>query len=156
MIFFIPRYSFTSAVRLIARGPNEEETAQFAALLADTLRNAIRDVNAEHGFDPEAISKKKDSEKDEEQNVGASRDAAGRNYVNLRAVERPRPPLCARVLGPAPAPFAKLRGNFRFHLQVLGAPSNLLREAVKRVVEAKLKTPKDVQWIVDVDPLDSL
>ena len=56
----------------------------------------------------------------------------------------------------APAPFAKLRGNYRFHLQLYGTPGDLLREAAKRVLDAKLKTPAAVQWIVDVDPLDSL
>ena len=84
------------------------------------------------------------------------RDAAGRTFISPQAVQRPRPPLAAKILGPAPAPFAKLRGNYRFHLQALGAPGDLLREAAERVCAAKLKTPRDVQWIVDVDPLDSL
>ena len=43
----------------------------------------------------------------------------------------------------------------RENLHILGSPS-LLREAARRVVESKLKHPAAVQWIVDVDPLDSL
>jgi primosomal protein N' (replication factor Y) len=52
-----------------------------------------------------------------------------------------------RVLGPAAAPFAKLRGLFRFHLQLQGPDG-----AVIGIV----KEPKDVQWIVDVDPLEMM
>ena len=84
------------------------------------------------------------------------RDAQGRNVASLRPPRRPRPPLVTRLVGPAPAPFAKLRGNFRFHLQLYGTPGELLREAARRVLESKLKRPAAVQWIVDVDPLDSL
>jgi primosomal protein N' (replication factor Y) len=36
----------------------------------------------------------------------------------------------ARVLGPAPAPFSKLRGKYRFQLQVQGPQSKKLRQAV--------------------------
>ncbi len=142
---------FTSAIRFVARGPDERETAEFAQTLGASLRDAIRDVNLARGYDPEAEKKKI-----EEEGLGEPlRDASGRNFVSL-SVKRARPPLVARILGPAPAPFAKLRGNFRFHLQMMGTPSALLREATERVVDAKLKTPRDVQWIVDVDPLDSL
>jgi primosomal protein N' (replication factor Y) len=59
-------------------------------------------------------------------------------------------------LGPAPAPFAKLRGEYRFHLQMIGSPGELLREAARRVVDSKPKAPRDVRWIVDVDPLEML
>jgi primosomal protein N' (replication factor Y) len=60
-----------------------------------------------------------------------------------------------RVLGPAPAPIAKLRGHFRFHIQLHGPDSAELRRAV-RSATAELKEPEDVQWFVDVDPLDML
>ena len=61
----------------------------------------------------------------------------------------------ARVLGPAPCPFSKLRGKFRFQIQLQGPDGEKLR---KSVVEATtgLKTPEEVQWIVDVDPIDML
>ncbi len=61
----------------------------------------------------------------------------------------------ARLLGPAPAPFAKLRGRYRFQIQVQGANADLLRSAT-RAATATLVPPEDVQWIVDVDPLDML
>ena len=61
----------------------------------------------------------------------------------------------ARVLGPAPAPFSKLRGKFRFHLQIQSPDGDKLRQAVRQAT-ANLKPPDGVQWIVDVDPLDML
>jgi primosomal protein N' (replication factor Y) len=61
----------------------------------------------------------------------------------------------ARVLGPAAAPIAKLRGKFRFHILLAGTTFEPLRTAV-RLAGERLKTPSDVLWIVDVDPLDML
>jgi primosomal protein N' (replication factor Y) len=61
----------------------------------------------------------------------------------------------ARVLGPAPAPFAKLRGRYRFQIQLHGPDGELLRAAVTKAT-ADLRPPEDVQWIADVDPLEML
>ena len=61
----------------------------------------------------------------------------------------------ARLLGPAPAPFAKLRGKYRFQIQIQGRDGDKLRSAVREAT-ADLKPPEDVQWIADVDPLDML
>jgi primosomal protein N' (replication factor Y) len=61
----------------------------------------------------------------------------------------------ARVLGPAPAPFAKLRGQYRYQIQIQGPDGEKLRAVVKKIT-AELKTPGDVQWIVDVDPIDMM
>jgi primosomal protein N' (replication factor Y) len=61
----------------------------------------------------------------------------------------------ARILGPAAAPFARLRGNYRFQIQLQGVDGAGLRNAVRRAT-AKLEPPEDVQWIVDVDPLDMM
>lgn len=60
-----------------------------------------------------------------------------------------------RVLGPAPAPIAKLRGMFRFHALLQDPDRDRLRTVVRQAT-AELKPPDDVQWIVDVDPLDVL
>jgi primosomal protein N' (replication factor Y) len=60
-----------------------------------------------------------------------------------------------RVLGPAPAPLAKLRGKFRYHLLLLAQQSDPLRQAVRLATE-NLLLPDDVQWIADVDPQDML
>ena len=60
-----------------------------------------------------------------------------------------------RILGPAPAPMAKLRGNFRYQIQLHSTDAGLLRDLVRRVT-AELKDPDGVAWIVDVDPLDMM
>lgn len=60
-----------------------------------------------------------------------------------------------KMLGPAPAPFAKLRGLYRFHIHLHALDGDLLRETV-RTVSLRLKTPKEIQWIIDVDPIDML
>ncbi|MEX2111643.1 MAG: primosomal protein N', partial [Pirellulales bacterium] len=60
-----------------------------------------------------------------------------------------------RVLGPAPAPIPKLRGEYRFQIQLHGAIGAALRDAVRGTMAA-LKPPDEVQWIADVDPLDML
>jgi primosomal protein N' (replication factor Y) len=71
------------------------------------------------------------------------------------AAETARRDLKARILGPAPAPIAKLRGQFRFHLQAQAADGEQLRQAMQNATSA-LKPADDVQWAVDVDPLDMM
>lgn len=61
----------------------------------------------------------------------------------------------ARLLGPAPAPFAKLRGLYRFQLQVQHPDGAPLRAAVHEATH-DVKSPDQVQWIVDIDPLEML
>jgi primosomal protein N' (replication factor Y) len=60
-----------------------------------------------------------------------------------------------RILGPAPAQFAKLRGQFRYQLQLQSADGEALRAAVRSATEG-LKLPDGLNWIVDVDPWDMM
>lgn len=60
-----------------------------------------------------------------------------------------------RVLGPAPCPFARLKGRYRFQIQTQGPDGEQLRAAVAEAT-AGLEPPENVQWIVDVDPVDML
>jgi primosomal protein N' (replication factor Y) len=60
-----------------------------------------------------------------------------------------------RVLGPAPAPNPKLRGNFRFHFQIHAADDAALHDVLVRISEG-LKPPEGVEWIIDVDPVSML
>jgi len=60
-----------------------------------------------------------------------------------------------RLLGPAPAPIARLRGHFRYHLQLHAIDRQALHDAV-RTATADLKLPDGVNWTVDVDPLDMM
>jgi primosomal protein N' (replication factor Y) (superfamily II helicase) len=79
-----------------------------------------------------------------------SRQIAGRLHAALQ-VEKVK----ARVLGPAPCPFARLRGNYRFQIQTQSSDSEKLRLAVNRAT-TDLQPPDEVQWIVDVDPVEML
>ena len=60
-----------------------------------------------------------------------------------------------RVLGPAPAPITRLRERYRWHVQVHGADGEVLRDLVRRAT-ATARTPENVAWIVDVDPVEML
>jgi primosomal protein N' (replication factor Y) len=60
-----------------------------------------------------------------------------------------------RILGPAPAPFAKLRNFYRFHIHLHCPDGEYLRETV-RDVSKELKVPNGVQYVIDVDPVDML
>jgi primosomal protein N' (replication factor Y) len=80
-----------------------------------------------------------------------------------RAIERtmsePEAPIPAnaeiRLLGPAAAPFAKLRGQYRFHLQLQGPDGDQLRAAIRQATDG-LEVPEGMIWTADVDPLDML
>ena len=61
----------------------------------------------------------------------------------------------ARLVGPAAAPLAKLRGKYRFHVLLLGPRLPELRRVVSEV-RATIDLGEHVQWTIDVDPLDML
>ena len=84
----------------------------------------------------------------------AAADFAGHLAERLRRALADRQ-TDARVLGPAPAPFAKLRGKYRFQIQAQSPDADNLQAAVRQAT-SDLQPPKDVQWIVDVDPVDML
>jgi primosomal protein N' (replication factor Y) len=84
----------------------------------------------------------------------AAHDAAALVAERLRSAAGDR--TCpVRILGPAPAPMAKLRGNFRYQVQLQSADGPHLRELVQNAT-ADLKLPEGVAWIADVDPLDMM
>jgi primosomal protein N' (replication factor Y) len=60
-----------------------------------------------------------------------------------------------RILGPAPAPMAKLRGDYRYQLQMQSTDGQGLRKLV-RAATAHVKLPEGVVWIADVDPLNMM
>ena len=61
----------------------------------------------------------------------------------------------ARLLGPTEAPIAKLQDKYRFHMLVTGTAVDAMRAMVKSATDG-VKPPEEVQWVVDVDPLDML
>ncbi|RLS41229.1 MAG: primosomal protein N' [Planctomycetota bacterium] len=71
----------------------------------------------------------------------------------LRAARKgPTEPV--RVLGAAPAPITRLRGLWRFHLQITGKTHELVRE-LWQSVEKSLSLPDDVEFAIDVDPINA-
>jgi primosomal protein N' (replication factor Y) len=62
-----------------------------------------------------------------------------------------------RLLGPAPPPIAKLRGKYRFHL-LLQSLDPLQLGATIRMATKTFKIPEkdEVQYVIDIDPMDML
>ncbi|GIX44491.1 MAG: primosomal protein N' [Candidatus Hydrogenedentota bacterium] len=62
------------------------------------------------------------------------------------------------VLGPTPAPRARLEGQFRWRLLLRSANTSLMRSVLRRALERWEKTPRHshITLTVDVDPLDLL
>jgi len=60
-----------------------------------------------------------------------------------------------RFLGPAPPPLAKLKTFYRFHVMFLADEPIVLNRLLARI-QADLKTPKDVEYVIDIDPIDML
>lgn len=73
--------------------------------------------------------------------LGAGREAA----AALEPLSGP-----VRVIGPAPAPIARLRGRWRVQLLLLADTRSPLREAIGRI--AAMKLSRSVRRVIDVDP----
>jgi primosomal protein N' (replication factor Y) len=60
------------------------------------------------------------------------------------------------VLGPAPAPIARLRGQHRFQVLLKHARPDALRAVGRRVLEEASRLPSGVRASIDLNPLDML
>jgi primosomal protein N' (replication factor Y) len=60
------------------------------------------------------------------------------------------------VLGPAPAPIARIRNRWRFRIMLRAAERSDLRAALGPVSEAISALPRDVRGVIDVDPVQLL
>ncbi|MGO9713677.1 MAG: primosomal protein N' [Polyangiaceae bacterium] len=60
------------------------------------------------------------------------------------------------VLGPAPAPLARLRGRYRFRIMVRSADRAALRKVLLAVERARAALPRGVRSGIDVDPVQFL
>ena len=60
-----------------------------------------------------------------------------------------------RLLGPVPAPLAKLRGKYRYHLLLQTSDRDRLAQVLHQL-QSTLNPPDGVQWIVDADALSML
>lgn len=78
-------------------------------------------------------------------------EAVGKQLQSMRkqlAIE-------CRILGPAPPPLARLRGKYRFHILLQTEQPEPLNRLLRRTIE-NLKVPKEIQYVVDIDPMDTL
>lgn len=57
------------------------------------------------------------------------------------------------ILGPAPAPLAKLKKHYRYHFQFAADHGDDIR-ALWRAMETKLPRAGGVEWVIDVDPMN--
>ena len=60
-----------------------------------------------------------------------------------------------RILGPAQPPLSRLRGNYRFHAILQTQEAEPLNRLIVRTI-ADVKPPKDIQYVIDIDPIDTL
>jgi primosomal protein N' (replication factor Y) (superfamily II helicase) len=159
---------YSTMIRLVIRGPVEPVTAAFASYVAERLNTALAAAEPT-GADIPA------NQTTSRTDIPVCQPAGGADIPANQPTRRTDIPVCqpaapvpgrqehlphqpntdARVLGPAPCPFARLKGKYRFHIQVQGADGERVRAAVAAAT-ADLEPPDDVQWIVDVDPVDML
>jgi len=59
-----------------------------------------------------------------------------------------------RVLGPAPAPLGKLRGEYRAQLLIKGVNRRKIREALQAALASRPELQR--RMVVDVDPMSVL
>ena len=57
-----------------------------------------------------------------------------------------------RLLGPAPAPIEKLKGKYRFHLQLSAEEIEPIQTLWHSVAD-DLPRPKNVEYVIDVEPI---
>lgn len=60
------------------------------------------------------------------------------------------------ILGPAEAPLAKLRGNYRYNLLIKGSNSKILNSFVRQVIADKEWIGRGIKITTDVDPINLL
>ncbi|MGL6194581.1 MAG: replication restart helicase PriA [Thermoguttaceae bacterium] len=137
---------YSKMARIVVRGPNEEKTLAFARDFADRFRKELENG---HFYLAEKAEEAEKVEKFEKPDKTANNE----NKVESQSNQPLAPKF--RLLGPAPAPFAKLRNVYRFHLHVHVYDADFLRWAFKRA-SSGLKTPDEIQWMIDIDPMDML
>jgi primosomal protein N' (replication factor Y) len=80
------------------------------------------------------------------------RDEA-RRIANLCAESAAAHKFDVRLLGPAPAPVSRIKGQYRFHVMLAAPPGDAVRTVWREVV-SQLPAREDVEWTVDVDPIN--
>jgi primosomal protein N' (replication factor Y) len=86
---------------------------------------------------------------------GKDENATFHFLIQLADSLRQAAPAIVRTLGPAPAPVAKIRNEFRFHLR-LYAPDPRTLQTLLHEVLPRTTLPPHVELAVDVDPVSML
>eukprot|EP00913_Durusdinium_trenchii_P028370 g26598.t1 len=110
-------------VRVIFRGPVEEQVRDFAKEFAERLRTASLEMAGV-------------SSNDRQQPSGIGQPGAAGEI---------------RILGPAPAPIAKQKANYRYHLQMSAVKPEAIRD-LWRATRDSFPHSGDVEYAADVDP----
>jgi primosomal protein N' (replication factor Y) len=71
-----------------------------------------------------------------------------RNHLDATATR-------ARLLGPVPAPLARLQGKYRFHVLLQSRDQEGIRRAIQHAAD-QLTCPPGVRWIIDVDAVSMM
>jgi len=142
-------------INIIIRSGDEQKVYQFAKEVRDVLRDKIRDTG--HVEDPGGGTRRKPGKGDSAKpsfsscppNVAPTSEVRGTSPGSQRqGVE---------IIGPAPLPFYKLRGHFRWHvmLKVRHADSASITAKIYQSLTS-LKKPASVAFQLDIDPLNIL
>lgn len=84
-------------------------------------------------------------------------EATAESLVNLLESARHSLGHEVRILGPAPPPISKLRGKYRFHILLQAVESAHLGQTIRKATESfKIPEKNDVQYVIDMDPMDML
>lgn len=117
---------YRSLVNIIIRAHDEKKAYLFAREIRDVLRSAVCEGRRE----------------------------AGAGSLPPSTIHHP-PSSGVEIVGPAPLPFYKLRGHFRWHV-MLKIPKGLLLTPKIYELLMGLKKPSAVAFQIDVDPLNIL
>lgn len=79
--------------------------------------------------------------------------AEGERMVELFREQVQEQSLAVRILGPAPAPVARSKDLYRYHVQ-LSAPTFEQIQTLWRSVQPALRHGKEVEYVIDVDPMN--
>jgi len=90
------------------------------------------------------------------ENEDFARSAAEQLASEAERAKRELDAESVEVLGPAPAPLARLRGRYRYHLLLKAPTQQALHEVARALHDACTRVPRDVQAVLDVAPVHML
>jgi primosomal protein N' (replication factor Y) len=90
-----------------------------------------------------------------QEEAGAFADLMAEAFQEALAKLSVEQPGGLRLLGPAEAPIFRLKGYHRYHFQLQSASPALLHQVIRAALPA-LKPPRDVEYSLDIDPLNML